>query len=205
MAEEYIKMLLGANILRDRMIEMIKNLSLSIEVYWRLLLLQDTEQGKVILIRALEDRFNEVDPVKMKTVADFLSDPKSSKEIRIAAVVALSATHNEIYLHLLMKHYPVEEAWEVRASIAKALNQFSNELSREKIDILKTMMYDSNWWVRFNAAEALARNGLAGVDALVDISLNSIDEEASDLAFSILDANPIVNRSLQALGEGYNG
>ncbi|QUH24518.1 HEAT repeat domain-containing protein [Serpentinicella alkaliphila] len=203
-AEEYITVLQHTNILRDRMIEMIKNLSLSIEVYWRLLLSQKTELGKVVLLRALEDRFHKADPKIMDAVADFLKDPQSSKEIRIASVVALAATQNENYEQILLNHYRREEAWEVRAAVAKVLNKYTEHISRDKINILKEMMYDSNWWVRFNAAEVLARKGLAGIDALVDISLNSEDKEASDLAFYILDANSAVNESLGIFEEGNN-
>lgn len=199
-AKAYVAMLLGTNILRDRMIEMIINLSLSIEVYWRLLLLQNTELGKVVLIRALEDQLSEADPTMLETVIDYVVDPLSSKETRIAAVVALAATKDEKYLHVLLEQYGREEAWEVRAAVAKALNKYTEKTSIDKIRVLREMMYDSNWWVRFNAAEVLARKGLAGIDALVDISLNSDDQEASNLAFYMLDANPSVNESLQMVG-----
>ena len=205
-AEKYVTVLLHTNILRDRMIEMIKNLSLSIDVYWRLLLSQKTELGKVVLLRVLEDRFHKADPIIMEAVADILNDPQSSKEIRIAAVVALAATQNKNYVQLLLDHYRREEAWEVRAAVAKALNKYTEETSgdKSKIHILKEMMYDSSWWVRFNAAEVLARKGLTGIDALVDISLNSDDQQASDLAFYILDANYSVNESLRIFEEGNN-
>jgi len=200
-AEKYVEVLLSTNILRDRMIEMLKNLSLSLEVYWNLLKSRDTELGKVILIRAIEDRFHEANLSMMKVVTGFLKDPQSTKEIRIAAVVAMAASKNEKHLQVLINHYPEEKDWEVRAAVAKALNNYTEEISIDTIPILKQMMYDSSWWVRFNASEVLARKGEEGINALVDISLNSDDKDASDLAFSILDANPYVNKNLQNLGE----
>ena len=77
------------------------------------------------------------------------------------------------------------------------MHRFPLDESTELIILLKQMLYDSNWWVRFNAAEVLARKGLPGIDALVDISLNDQDEKAADLAYYILNANQTVYQTIQ--------
>ena len=89
--------------------------------------------------------------------------------------------------------YYIEEHWEVRAAIAKAMNSFSHE---NEILLLKQMTKDSNWWVRFNASEVLSRKGRDGVNALIDISLDHENEDASKLAFSFLDTNKNIHTTI---------
>jgi len=194
--KEYIDVLIDSNILRDRMIEMIDNLSLNTEIYFTLLEKEERILGKVVLLRVLEDKLYKGTNVIKDKVASFLIDSENSLEIRIAAVVALAATEEIKYQDLLMDQYTLEKAWEVRAAIAKAMQHFSEEHSEMQVEVLKKMMYDENYWVRFNAGEVLARKGFLGIDALIDISINSENKEAADLAFYILDAHESVNKSI---------
>lgn len=201
-ASAYVARLIKSGIMRDRMIEMLNNLTFEAEVYWRLLKLQETELGIVTLLRVLENRLESAEGPIEKGILRYLQDDESSKEIRVASVVALASLEEEAVLKPMYERYRNEEAWEVRAAIAKAMNRFTVEDSLEQILLLKEMLYDSNWWVRFNAAEVLARKGLPGIDALVDISLNEDDPEAADLAYYILNANQSVSHTIQGAGAG---
>jgi hypothetical protein len=58
--KEYIKILFQKDFLRDRKIEMVRNLNLNIDLLFSLIQSQDTETEKVILIRALEGRGEEL-------------------------------------------------------------------------------------------------------------------------------------------------
>lgn len=66
------------------------------------------------------------------------------------------------------------------------------------------MTYDENWWVRFNAAKVLARKGKAGINALVDLSLEP-NKETADLAFYILDSDSNINRAIEKEKDENNG
>jgi|GEM_PF-1213954 len=202
--KEYVDGLIKSNILRDRVIEMVNNLSLNPEIYFLLLQAEERTLGKVVLLRVLEDKLSKGTDVMKKKITDYLVNVDYSLEIRIAAVVALASTQEKKYQDVLMKQYAIESAWEVRAAIAKAMHQFTQEHSEMQVDILKRMMYDENYWVRFNAGEVLARKGFLGIDALIDISINSENKEAADLAFYILDAHESVNESINSIKEEKN-
>lgn len=197
--KDYIDALINSNILRDRKIEMINNLSLTPEIYFTLLQNEERSLGKVVLLRVLEDKLNKGTEVMKNKVTNYLTNSEFSLEIRIAAVVALAATKEIKYQDILMNQYTTEKAWEVRAAIAKAMHEFTDEHSEKQIELLKKMMYDENYWVRFNAGEVLARKGFVGIDALIDISINSENKEAADLAFYILDAHESVNKSINEI------
>lgn len=197
---EYIKTLIKSDILRDRMIEMINNLSLTVEEYSVLLEAEDTVVGKVVFLRVLENKLNSKNEnVQMKLV-DYLIDANYSIEIRIATVVALASSGKGKIQEILMNQYEAEDAWEVRAAIAKAMHHFTNDKITKQIDVLKKMMFDQNYWVRFNAGGVLASKGYTGIDALIDISINEENLEAADLAFYILDANEFINQNINKVG-----
>ncbi|WP_343184240.1 HEAT repeat domain-containing protein [Anoxynatronum sibiricum] len=193
----YVEKLLAADIMRDRTIEMLNNLSLETSVYWRFLEKAETELERVIFMRVLENRLDAADDEIIHRILAAMEDEACSKEVRIASVVAIGSSKASYVLPRLLERYLKEEAWEVRAAIAKAMHHFSVDESNKLIGLLKQMLYDSSWWVRFNAAEVLARKGLVGIDALVDISLNNQDQHAADLAYYILDANQSVYQTIQ--------
>lgn len=197
--ELYIKLLLTSGIMRDRLIEMINNLSLSKFEYIEFLKKQETELGKVVFLRVLENKLCINDEYISDELTKYLFD---TKEVKIATVITLSSTENSKYFSYLVELYRKEDAWEVRSAIAKSLNKLSHS---EDISILKEMIYDDNWWVRFNAVEVLARKGLAGIDALIEISLNDKNDRTADLAYYMLNSSQSVNRTITEHKEEYNG
>ena len=116
------------------------------------------------------------------------------KEVRISAVLTLANSQNMKYLPMLAEIYESEKEWEVRAAIAKSLVSFP---PKRIIEILKKMIYDEQWWVRFNAVEVLARTGSEGIDLLIDLSLDESNEKVSNLAYYILNSNKNVYETIQ--------
>ncbi len=187
----YLTLLFKSNNLRDRMIEMLLEMKLSTEEYLNLLEHQVTELSKTVILRVLAAKIMPSTEVALTDrLLPFLED---TKEVKIGSIVAIAKSENSIYFERFEMLYYIEEHWEVRAAIAKAMNSFSHE---NEILLLKQMTKDSNWWVRFNASEVLSRKGRDGVNALIDISLDHENEDASKLAFSFLDTNKNIHTTI---------
>lgn len=187
----YLNLLFKSNNLRDRMIEMLLEMKLSTEEYLDLLEHQVTELSKTVILRVLAAKIMPSTEVSLTDrLLPFLED---TKEVKIGSIVAIAKSENSIYFERFEMLYYIEEHWEVRAAIAKAMNSFSHE---NEILLLKQMTKDSNWWVRFNASEVLSRKGRDGVNALIDISLDHENEDASKLAFSFLDTNKNIHTTI---------
>lgn len=187
----YLKLLFQSKNLRDRMIEMLLEMKLSTEEYLDLLEHQITELSKTVILRVLASKITPDTEIALTDrILPFLED---TKEVKIGSVVAIAKAENNLYFERFQTLYYIEEHWEVRAAIAKAMNSFSHE---NEILLLKQMTKDSNWWVRFNASEVLSRKGRDGVNALIDISLDYQNEESSKLAFSFLDTNKDVHTTV---------
>lgn len=186
----FIKSILESGFLRDRIIEMIINLNLDYEKYLDLLDEQVTELGKIVFIRALEHNKG----IKYEDQSDrLIKYLEESKEIRISTINTLAASGNEKYLNNIADLYEYEQEWEVRVAIAKSMRNFKNS---QVVLILKKMMCDKEWWVRFNAVEVLSRHGREGIDTLIDIALDDSDPKTSGLAYYILNANKSVFNTL---------
>ncbi len=187
----YLTLLFKSNNLRDRMIEMLLEMKLSTEEYLNLLEHQVTELSKTVILRVLAAKIMPSTEVALTDrLLPFLED---TKEVKIGSIVAIAKSENSIYFERFEMLYYIEEHWEVRAAIAKAMNSFSHE---NEILLLKQMTKDSNWWVRFNASEVLSRKGRDGVNALIDVSLDHENEDASKLAFSFLDTNKNIHTTI---------
>ncbi len=187
----YLNLLFKSNNLRDRMIEMLLEMKLSTEEYLDLLEHQVTELSKTVILRVLAAKIMpSTEAALTDRLLPFLED---TKEVKIGSIVAIAKSENSIYFERFEMLYYIEEHWEVRAAIAKAMNSFSHE---NEILLLKQMTKDSNWWVRFNASEVLSRKGRDGVNALIDISLDHENEDASKLAFSFLDTNKNIHTTI---------
>lgn len=187
----YLNLLFKSNNLRDRMIEMLLEMKLSTEEYLNLLEHQVTELSKTVILRVLAAKIMpSTEAALTDRLLPFLED---TKEVKIGSIVAIAKSENSIYFERFEMLYYIEEHWEVRAAIAKAMNSFSHE---NEILLLKQMTKDSNWWVRFNASEVLSRKGRDGVNALIDISLDHENEDASKLAFSFLDTNKNIHTTI---------
>lgn len=187
----YLKLLFQSNILRDRMIEMILDMNLSLEQYLELLSLQDSELGKTVILRVISTKITPATNIELlKNMLPFLED---TKEVQIATINALSQSENNIFLDSFTNIYRSSDYWEVRSTIAKSMDLFSDEIT---LSLLKEMTKDSNWWVRFNSSEVLSRKGRAGLNILIDLSLDYENEESSKLAFSFLDANKNIHSTV---------
>ncbi|MCQ4923685.1 hypothetical protein NE686_11335 [Tissierella carlieri] len=136
---------------------------------------------RVLALEALGNR-------KDKRVFPYIGQAISSseKELKISglkAVIEIGYLDCEDIISDI-KMLKDDEEWEVRAFLAKALGEY-NDCGHEEIMILKEMVEDLNWFVRFNSSESLLRLGENGVVVLSEI-LYSSDEFAQDRAWAIL-------------------
>ena len=189
--ERIINKMITSGIMRDRQIEIVNNFNLSIEECLELLEVQSTDMGRVILIRAIINSKEVIKEEHADRLVNYLSE---QREVRIAAILALASSKNVKYLDVIIGVYTREPLWEVRAAIAKALINFQGE---DIMIPLKTMVYDDQWWVRFNAVEVLARLGDKGVNILIDLSLDLNNEKVSNLAYYMLNSNKNVYHTIQ--------
>lgn len=88
--KEYIKILIEKDFLRDRKIEMVRNLNINIDLLFSLIQSQGTEKGKVILIRALEGRGGELTPKFKEYLLKLLEREDMTKEIKISIIICFS-------------------------------------------------------------------------------------------------------------------
>lgn len=187
----FLEGLFNSHNLRDRMIEMILDMKLSTKEYLELLEHQDSELAKTVMLRVLALKIDPSTPSEL--VDKLLPYLEDTKEVKIGSITAIANSKNNIYFEPFKSLYFRETFWEVRSAIAKAMHSFSHE---DEIILLKQMTRDENWWVRFNASEVLSRKGKEGVNALIDISLDTEDQEASKLAFSFLDTNKNIHNTV---------
>ncbi|WP_158408913.1 HEAT repeat domain-containing protein [Peptoclostridium acidaminophilum] len=195
-ADIFVRKLVSSSILRDRIIEMIDNMDLGVERYLSLLEMQSSEIGKTVFLRALKGKPGMKDEANSHRLLQYLGD---TKEVRIAAVLVLASTGSVKYFDNLIELYRQEREWEVRAAIAKSMLDYS-ECGADVVEALKVMTYDEAWWVRFNAVEVLAKLGVEGISALVDISLSKRDAAVSALAYGALNANQAVYYTVKEYG-----
>lgn len=108
------------------------------------------------------------------------------KELKISGLKAIIGTNCMDYKNVMphIKTLKDDKSWEIRAFSAKALCS-CKDFSQDGIVILKEMMEDSNWFVRFNASESLLAIGEAGIIALSE-TLHSSDQFARDKAWDVL-------------------
>jgi len=104
-------------------------------------------------------------------------------EVKTKAVKALGEIRYLPALEVLVGLLD-DERWEVRALCSKALAGLEDV---RVVDNLAQKLTDSHWWVRYNAAVGLSQIGEVGVDKLVDISNNSADRFARDIAGQALE------------------
>lgn len=187
-----VSQLLQSKISRDRQIEMVQNFNLSLRDLLSMLDNVSDERSKVVLLRVVKKHPDLLDFNIGQALLKYLTE---SKEIRIAGVLALSELKDNKILGELINHYNIEKDWEVRSAIAKSLVKFPYNSVK---DVLKTMINDSQWWVRFNAIESIATFGLEGIDTLLELTLDD-DKKISDLAYNILNSNSNIKKTLEGL------
>ncbi len=104
-------------------------------------------------------------------------------EVRTKAVKALGEIQYLPALEVLVDLLD-DERWEIRALSSKALAGLGNV---GVVDKLAEKLTDSQWWVRHNAAIALSQLKEAGIKKLADVSENSPDTFARDIARQTLE------------------
>lgn len=189
--EAAIDQLIRSNILRDRIIEILKQFDLGFEELLGLLEKEESVKGKVIYIKAMMNK----DEIKREDYSDLLEKfLDENREVKIAAIQALSNSQNEKYVSELTKIYDNDDNWQVRVAVAKGLSNFKFNCVK---DVLLKMTKDSEWWVRYNAIKSIVAMGEDGLFSLIDLSLDSSDEKVSDLAYYFLNANQDVYNTVK--------
>jgi HEAT repeat protein len=178
-----IKKLVISQILSDRIIEILSRYNLKFEEWLELLEKEETVEGKVIFIKNIIPKEEIKNEKNSDRLQKFLTD---TREVKIAAILALCSSKNEKYVDELIKVYEKEENWEVRVAIAKGLSSFNMEPVK---DILLIMTKDKEWWVRYNAVKSIVAMGEDGLFILIDLSLEKEDKNVSDLAYYFLNSN----------------
>ena len=191
--KEMTSLLIKSEIMRDRIIEIVFNLNLTFNQYMNLLYEQETELGKLVFMRVVQEKQEIQQEQNSDRIIRFLED---SKEVKISAISLLSRSKNEKYIDIFVELFQTEKEWEVRSEIAKGLR---NIKGKRTIEALKDMVYDSAWWVKFNAIESLIYMGIDGVNLLIDLSLDSENKKISDLAYYFLNANKEVYNTIRKI------
>lgn len=189
--EAAIGQLIRSSILRDRSIEILRQFDLGFDELLSLLEKEESVKGKVIYIKAMMNK----DDIKREDYSDHLEKfLDQHREVKIAAIQALSNSQNEKYVNELTKIYENEENWQVRVAVAKGLSNFKFDCVK---DVLLKMTKDSEWWVRYDAIKSIVAMGEDGLYSLIDLSLDPSDERISDLAYYFLNANQDVYNTVK--------
>lgn len=94
----------------------------------------------------------------------------TSKDLKIAVLYAMNHTKDEHREAIILSVATTPDLpWELKAAVAKILGNYS---SKESIEVLKKLLYDTQWWVRLNAAQSLAQLGENGIAMLQAESAN---------------------------------
>ena len=197
--ESVLENLFKSGINRDRIVEIVDNFSLSTDECFRLLKSESTSIGKDVFLRVLQ---SEQHYITVEMNAYILSLFNETTEVKIAAINAISSSHNPDFFELLKIEYQHEERSEVKIALVKAIAKYDNDLS---IPSLKKMAYSDIWWVRFNAIKSLAAKGENGILALVDLSLDDAKDDVSSLAYYFLNADRGVRDSIKRGRSEVNG
>jgi len=188
-----IRKLISANILSDRIIEILAKFKLSFEDWLELLEKEETIRGKVIFMKNIISREEIKEEKNSDKLLKFLD---GEREIKIATILVLCSSKNKKYINKLFMIYESEENWQVRVSIAKGLSNFNIEDVKE---VLLKMTKDSEWWVRFNAVKSIVAMGEEGLFTLIDLSLGKEDKKIADLAYYFLNADKDVYNTVNKI------
>lgn len=116
-------------------------------------------------------------------VAAFAEHP--DKEVRLRVARALGRLRRPDMLPVLLR-LARDKAWEVVAQAVKSLGRLG---SPEALDILTQSLFSQQWYVRYNAREGLLNMGEAGIARLDQVSRQTRDRDAADMAaMGLVDA-----------------
>lgn len=188
-----VHQLIKTNIYSDRIIEILEKSNLHIEDWIELLENEDSDIGKIIILKILAEQ----EEIVMQQYSDrILKYLDAAKEIKIAAITALCSSKNEEYLEKLYDLYMKEDMWEVRATITKGMVNFDAKRTKE---MLLLMIKDKEWWVRFNAARTISLMGEEGIYTLIDLSIDKSNENTAALAYYFLNSNKDIYETVKKL------
>lgn len=111
----------------------------------------------------------------------------SNLELRLAAMMYLSI-HDVPAATTLLLTFIEDPLWQVRARAVKLLGNIGDPAYAE---LLEVGLHDSEWWVRMNTAETLARLGVRGVRVLKRQTVKA-DRFAYEAAREVLTTLPEV-------------
>jgi HEAT repeat protein len=110
---------------------------------------------------------------------NFYAHPVSA--VRLASVQALGMLQDP-RASLAVQLAMLDGDWEVRAGAALAAGQIG---LGEAVPVLEHLLEDREWWVRYQAAEAMHRTGERGVEALQKVSTRA-HPHAAEVAWGLL-------------------
>lgn len=87
-------------------------------------------------------------------------------ELKIAILYFLAKSNFHDFIQNISESAN-DQRWEVRAVASKLLGQMGDE---QFLPLLENNLYDQEWWVRINAANALLNFGKKGVDVLESVT-----------------------------------
>jgi HEAT repeat protein len=177
----------------DRKVEILNSIELNIAEWIDILDSEEGELEKSVILKIIADQEEITKEEYSDKIIKYIYD---EKEVKIAAISALSKSKNEKYIHTLFELYQKDEMWEVRAAVAKGISHYKLNAIKE---MLLEMVRDKEWWVRFNAARTISLMGEEGIYILIDLSVDKSDENASALAYYFLNSNKDIYETINRL------
>lgn len=107
-------------------------------------------------------------------------------DLSIAALTYLSRFKNPLAIQLIFENLN-HKAWQIRARVIKLLEQMKIEAA---VPFIEHKLNDLSFWVRINAANALAKMGQSGIESLKkqDVNKDRYAYEAAQKALLTLEA-----------------
>lgn len=192
---DVVMKLIGSDILKDRVIEILNNIDITFDEWLFLLERDGDEKRKEIFLKVLSGRKELKESRYSDRLLRYLNE---NKEVKIAAISTLSSSENDKYAEYLYNLFKAEKEWEVKAAIANGMANFSATATKEK---LLYMIRDDEWWVRFNAAKSISLMGEEGVYTLIELSIDKDNENVAALAYYFLNSNKDVYETVKSIEE----
>ena len=114
--------------------------------------------------------------------------------VRLNSVRALASIGDHISIEPISK-LGEDPSWEVRNSVMHALGKLG---AQDQIPVLLQGLSDQEWWVRYNAAQALYHLGDEGIKALQNSVEHHVDGYGREMSAQILQKHGIWDVSMGA-------
>jgi HEAT repeats len=121
---------------------------------------------------------------KDKAIPELITALKSqNKQVRIMAITALGEIASPDAISPLSDLLSNETAWDVRASVIFALPKFG----KQGVPTLITALKDKDWYIRYQAANALSEIGYDAKDAIPTLN-DAVKDENLNVRDAAIDA-----------------